>query len=906
MSLKAVLITREAVAVCVAHSTTTEREEVMGLLLGDWYPSTTHSCVFVYDACPQTRSDRRPDRVEASPTDIAAASEDAERVTKRVRRRTRVVGWYHSHPHITDLPSHVDVGTQGQYQALDAGFVGIIVSCFSGSRRASHRSTAAATPAPATTAQAAGGRSGPPAGTLAGTSAAGTPPGPGTGSGSSSTSSPGSGAVADIAGASQQLRLYAFQSINKGSESSPVWVRRTVPLYVTTVTQFNRWPAFRVKASAGASAIASTSSTSTRDAQGTSDPKSRPPECRPTERLTTAAAGSGIPAPVKASASPADSAHVVTYSKEGVPLPVTPLSFGGAGGPPGSRDLLHTNAPGGLIRPLCLDSAGAAALSRLLLLQQVLYGEERAAFRQHYLEANGHPLQQMHHCGVYTKALCRMIELSTVPLLQTAKARLRAARMQLQRLRCDNKSLRGELGSDGVDRARRRLTRHLPNEALICTSEAIAACPFAARAVQDAEKSQSRDASRGAGVSPAKQPASSKASAPADAGHSAPPNGGGEPGSGRTPLSPRSSEGPMASSAARKQVSTHPAKDLGTAAQLRSKAGASAGAAAGAGIGTGAGAVLGGSGRFPALPLRSSAMPASETASLSTGGVSNSEPAQRVTGGEAGAREGADPTASGTDGGVEESKLGRIGGVEESKLGHGTVLSSTATATGSTGRAVTSADVGDPAGGSRIAASSDASALGADSTGAGRAASGRPPSTSGDEALALQLANQLAAADRGTGTLAATASDPLGNWEDVSKFLLEGGLLLMKKRGGWTFGLGSSSKECHFAIRQNTSGAGYVVMWNDGRDTLQAPCIGIEPLGQPTGAHQERPGTAATKPTKMKRGKDKKKSKKEKKWRFSFVTPPAYGADIEVRAKSRDDYQRWMQWVRPTLFSKVM
>ncbi|XP_075667270.1 uncharacterized protein LOC142636866 isoform X2 [Castanea sativa] len=46
-------------------------------------------------------------------------------------RTTRVIGWYHSHPHITVLPSHVDVRTQAMYQLLDAGFIGLIFSCFS-------------------------------------------------------------------------------------------------------------------------------------------------------------------------------------------------------------------------------------------------------------------------------------------------------------------------------------------------------------------------------------------------------------------------------------------------------------------------------------------------------------------------------------------------------------------------------------------------------------------------------------------------------------------------------------------------------------------------------------------------------------------------------------------------------
>ncbi|CAH8258810.1 unnamed protein product [Arabidopsis lyrata] len=46
-------------------------------------------------------------------------------------KTTRVIGWYHSHPHITVLPSHVDVRTQAMYQLLDSGFIGLIFSCFS-------------------------------------------------------------------------------------------------------------------------------------------------------------------------------------------------------------------------------------------------------------------------------------------------------------------------------------------------------------------------------------------------------------------------------------------------------------------------------------------------------------------------------------------------------------------------------------------------------------------------------------------------------------------------------------------------------------------------------------------------------------------------------------------------------
>lgn len=43
---------------------------------------------------------------------MAACSALAEHISSITGMPTRVVGWYHSHPHITVLPSHVDVNTQ--------------------------------------------------------------------------------------------------------------------------------------------------------------------------------------------------------------------------------------------------------------------------------------------------------------------------------------------------------------------------------------------------------------------------------------------------------------------------------------------------------------------------------------------------------------------------------------------------------------------------------------------------------------------------------------------------------------------------------------------------------------------------------------------------------------------------
>lgn len=50
--------------------------------------------------------------MEASPEQMARCSAQAERFSAQTGVLTRIIGWYHSHPHITVHPSHVDVRTQ--------------------------------------------------------------------------------------------------------------------------------------------------------------------------------------------------------------------------------------------------------------------------------------------------------------------------------------------------------------------------------------------------------------------------------------------------------------------------------------------------------------------------------------------------------------------------------------------------------------------------------------------------------------------------------------------------------------------------------------------------------------------------------------------------------------------------
>ncbi|RNF27165.1 putative metallopeptidase, putative,metallo-peptidase, clan MP, family M67 [Trypanosoma conorhini] len=175
--LEKLVVADTVIQACLAHAFTTEQEEVMGLLLGDvtlhdgggtatatptgtltaaaaatpavsggaTAPRTgvtagaaaldTTSPIFrkranVWGTWVLQRSVRRSDRVEIAPEMLASATEEANRYTQQVGRQTRVIGWYHSHPRITPYPSQVDLRSQGAYQQLESGWVGLIFSVF--------------------------------------------------------------------------------------------------------------------------------------------------------------------------------------------------------------------------------------------------------------------------------------------------------------------------------------------------------------------------------------------------------------------------------------------------------------------------------------------------------------------------------------------------------------------------------------------------------------------------------------------------------------------------------------------------------------------------------------------------------------------------------------------------------
>nr|XP_022286615.1 lys-63-specific deubiquitinase BRCC36-like [Crassostrea virginica] len=127
MVVESVHLEADAYMVCLTHALSTEREEVMGLLIGE---VDENKVLHIYSVIMLRRSDKQPDRVEISPEQLSDASSKAERLAQQYSKPLRVLGWYHSHPHITVWPSHVDVRTQAMYQMMDEGFIGLIFSVF--------------------------------------------------------------------------------------------------------------------------------------------------------------------------------------------------------------------------------------------------------------------------------------------------------------------------------------------------------------------------------------------------------------------------------------------------------------------------------------------------------------------------------------------------------------------------------------------------------------------------------------------------------------------------------------------------------------------------------------------------------------------------------------------------------
>uniref|UniRef100_H2ZHL6 MPN domain-containing protein n=1 Tax=Ciona savignyi TaxID=51511 RepID=H2ZHL6_CIOSA len=129
-SVSRVHLHADAYLSCITHALSNETEEVMGLCIGEMLEKTSGCEIHVHTVMLLRRMDKRKDRVEISVEQLSNASTRAEELARKSGLPLRIVGWYHSHPHITVWPSHVDVQTQAMYQMMDQTFVGLIFSCF--------------------------------------------------------------------------------------------------------------------------------------------------------------------------------------------------------------------------------------------------------------------------------------------------------------------------------------------------------------------------------------------------------------------------------------------------------------------------------------------------------------------------------------------------------------------------------------------------------------------------------------------------------------------------------------------------------------------------------------------------------------------------------------------------------
>nr|XP_031844580.1 lys-63-specific deubiquitinase BRCC36-like [Nomia melanderi] len=128
--LKKVELHTDVYMVCLQHALSTESFEVMGLLIGN----IVRGIAKIVAVIILRRLDKKKDRVEISSEQLLKAVAEAERLTAELNHPVRVLGWYHSHPHITVCPSHLDIATQTTYQTMDHDFVGLIFSVFSESK----------------------------------------------------------------------------------------------------------------------------------------------------------------------------------------------------------------------------------------------------------------------------------------------------------------------------------------------------------------------------------------------------------------------------------------------------------------------------------------------------------------------------------------------------------------------------------------------------------------------------------------------------------------------------------------------------------------------------------------------------------------------------------------------------
>ncbi len=122
-----VQLTGDAFQAMLRHALITDQEEILGLLFGSFSQHVVN--IWAIQSLP--RNCKEKDRVEVDELELSKAMTRAEELSRSVNQECALKGWYHSHPKITVLPSHIDLRTQLNLQRLGQAFVGLIVSCFS-------------------------------------------------------------------------------------------------------------------------------------------------------------------------------------------------------------------------------------------------------------------------------------------------------------------------------------------------------------------------------------------------------------------------------------------------------------------------------------------------------------------------------------------------------------------------------------------------------------------------------------------------------------------------------------------------------------------------------------------------------------------------------------------------------
>ncbi|KAG0096763.1 BRCA1 BRCA2-containing complex, subunit 3 [Podila epicladia] len=92
-ALSRVVVQSNVLHILLAHALSTEKEEIMGMLMGDWVKEGPTEIARVDGVSLLTRSEKRKDRVEIGPEQLILAAVEAEEITKATGKTTRVIGW---------------------------------------------------------------------------------------------------------------------------------------------------------------------------------------------------------------------------------------------------------------------------------------------------------------------------------------------------------------------------------------------------------------------------------------------------------------------------------------------------------------------------------------------------------------------------------------------------------------------------------------------------------------------------------------------------------------------------------------------------------------------------------------------------------------------------------------------